>query len=265
MQCFLVIDELKAYFIKQRALKIGNALKKKDLTKAVTKLYVDVYRSKFEDDNMLTYDTIDISPILQAIRVDPIHYKDILMGKMFKYFLDKIHVEMKTSNHQDFSSKRHKQHVHKLKNGKNDGNKLDVFEQSCCSVFEKTFTSLILNKFECLENHVKTRFHIENSIGIYRSNSMVKSLRHKFQLKSFKIDCKRCENKYNVGVYKATIIKPAPILVFTMKGKSEREEILDEIDLYNHVPASGIDFDLIYELFGVIYKKDSVYEANVLK
>ena len=108
MQCFLVIEELKVYFIKQRALRIENILKKKDLTKAITKLYVDVYRSKFEDDHMLIYDTIDISPILQAIRVDPAHYKDILIGKMFKYFIEKIHEEMKTANHQDFSSKRHK-------------------------------------------------------------------------------------------------------------------------------------------------------------
>ena len=69
----------------------------------------------------------------------------------------------------------------------------------------------------------------------------------------------------NVGVFKATIIKPAPILVFTIKGKSEKEEILNEIDLYHYVPYTGIDYDLIYELFAVIYKNDDVYEANVLK
>ena len=29
----------------------------------------------------------------------------------------------------------------------------------------------------------------------------------------------------DVGLYKAVIIKPAPILVFTIKGKSESEDI----------------------------------------
>lgn len=38
----------------------------------------------------------------------------------------------------------------------------------------------MMNKFECLENHVVTRFHTEKSIGIYRSNNMDRSLKNKF-------------------------------------------------------------------------------------
>jgi hypothetical protein len=69
----------------------------------------------------------------------------------------------------------------------------------------------------------------------------------------------------DVGLYKAVLIKPAPVLVFTIKGKSEREDIQDIIDIYNYVPATGIDYDLIYDLFAVIYKNNRTYEANVQK
>ena len=124
----------------------------------------------------------------------------------------------------------------------------------------------MMNKFECLDNHVVTRFHTEKSISIYRSNNMVKSLRKKFQLKSFKISCNKCENpNADVGLYKVVLIKPAPILVFTIKGQSDNENIEDLIDLYNYVPATGIDYDLIYDLFAVIYKNNRTYEANVKK
>lgn len=69
----------------------------------------------------------------------------------------------------------------------------------------------------------------------------------------------------NVGLYKVVLFKPAPILVFTIKGKSENEDIRDLIDLYNYVPTTGIDFDLIYDLFAVIYKNNKTYECNVKK
>jgi len=69
----------------------------------------------------------------------------------------------------------------------------------------------------------------------------------------------------DVGLYKAVLIKPAPILVFTIKGKNESEDIQDLIDLYNYVPATGIDYDLIYDLFAVIYKNKETYETNVKK
>ena len=108
MQCFLVIDDLKEHFIKQKAPKIGKLLKKTDLTKAITKLYKDAYGTKFEGNDLLNFNTVDISQILSAIRVDPIHYKDVLIGKMFKYFIDKVHNEMKPITHQNFSSKKHK-------------------------------------------------------------------------------------------------------------------------------------------------------------
>ena len=99
MQVFLVIDELKNHFKMQKALKFGKLLKKRDLTKAVTKCFVDAFRPKFENHSKLSYNTIDISSIVHGLRVDPIHYKDIIMGKMFKYFTDKIHDEMKPINY----------------------------------------------------------------------------------------------------------------------------------------------------------------------
>jgi len=61
------------------------------------------------------------------------------MGKMFKYFTEKVHDEMKSVNFVKFNSKKHKQHVHKLKNGKIEGDKLDVFNNSCQTIFHKTF------------------------------------------------------------------------------------------------------------------------------
>jgi len=69
----------------------------------------------------------------------------------------------------------------------------------------------------------------------------------------------------DVGLYKAILIKPAPVLVFTIKGLSDNEDIQDLIDLYHYVPATGIDYDLIYDLFAVIYKSNKTYEANVKK
>ena len=157
--------------------------------------------------------------------MNPEHFKDILMGKMFKYFTEKVHDEMKAVNYVKFNSKKHKQHVHKLKNGRIEGEKLDVFNSSCSTIFHKTFSSLMMNKFECLENHVVTRFHTEKSISIYRSNNMVKSLKNKFSLKSFKISCKNCANPHmDIGLYKVILIKPAPVLVFTIKGKNDRED-----------------------------------------
>lgn len=155
-------------------------MKSRDLTKAITKLFVDAFRTKFSNHSKLSYNTIDISSILKGLRVDPEHYKDILMGKMFKYLTEKVHDEMKPINYVNFNSKKHKQHVHKLKNGKVEGDKLDIFNESCSTILHKTFTSLMMNKFECLENHVVTRFHTEKSISIYRSNNMVKSLKKKF-------------------------------------------------------------------------------------
>jgi hypothetical protein len=64
MQVFVVIDELKDYFMMQKAHKFGNILNKQDLTKAITKLYFDTYRQKFEGHKKLGYNTIDISSLL---------------------------------------------------------------------------------------------------------------------------------------------------------------------------------------------------------
>lgn len=54
---------------------------------------------------------------------------------MFKFLTDKVHEEMKSINYFKFNSKKHKQNVHKLKNGKAEGGKLDVFMDSCQTIF----------------------------------------------------------------------------------------------------------------------------------